>query len=167
MRLLPVAAALLSVLPLASAALAQTSADPQSSSACSFEDGTEISVRYNPASPGNDKELPNGKIFPEENPMLLFTQSATTLGGSPIPIGAFSMYVIPGKDNWTLIVNRNVTSGSKYDQTQDLARTSMQTAKLDNPLSQMKISLGHVSDKQCEIRVYFGKIGAWAEFKEQ
>ena len=43
--------------------------------------------------------------------MLLFTQGATTLGGSPIPVGAFSMYVIPGRDEWTLIVNRNVTPG--------------------------------------------------------
>ena len=42
----------------------------------------------------------------------------------------------------------------------------MQTAKLDNPLAHLKISLGHIAAQQCEIRVYYGKIGAWAEFKE-
>lgn len=167
MRLLPIAAAVLSVFPLASAVFAQSAADPQSTAACSFDDGKEMSVRYNPNAAGHDRELPNGKVFPDTNPMLLFTQGTITLGGSAIPAGAFSMYVIPGKEDWTLVVNRNVTPGAQYSQTEDLARASMQTAKLDTPLAHLKVSLGHMGAQQCEIRVYYGKTGAWAEIKEQ
>jgi Protein of unknown function (DUF2911) len=164
MRLLSVV--ILAFLNVLSLAFGQETAT-QSSTACAFDDGTQVSVRYDPSAAGHQKELPSGKLFPAGAPMFLFTQSATTLGGPQIPIGAFSMYVIPGKDTWTLIVNRNVTTGAKYDQTQDLARAPMQTAPLPEPLTELKVSLGHMAAKQCELRIYYGKVGAWAEIKEQ
>jgi Protein of unknown function (DUF2911) len=167
MRLLTLFVFILSVLSLPSAAVAQEASNSQSFTACSFDDGTEISVRYDPSAAGHDKDLPNGKLFPVGSPMLIFTQSETVIGGSTVPIGAFSLYVIPGKDTWTLIVNRNVTPGAKYDQTQDLARAPMETAKLPQPLSEIKVSLGHMGPKRCELRFYYGKVGAWAELNEK
>jgi Protein of unknown function (DUF2911) len=155
------------VMLLASASAQDTSSGPQSATSCTFDDGSQVSVRYDPSAADGEKELPNGKPFPESSPMLLFTQSETTLGGSTIPVGAFSLYVIPGKGNWTLVVNRNVTPGSKYDQTQDLARAPMQTAPLERPLDKVKVSLGHMAAKRCEVRVYYGKVGAWAELSEK
>ena len=37
------------------------------------------------------------------------------------------MYLIPGEDEWTLVINKNVTAGSKYDEGDDLVRAPMQT----------------------------------------
>jgi Protein of unknown function (DUF2911) len=165
MRLLALVACLLSLLSLAAAQGAP--ADPQSFTACAFDDGTQISVRFDPSAAGHDKELPNGKVFPSGSPMLIFTQSQTLIGESTVPIGAFSLYVIPGKETWTMIVNRNVTPGAGYDKAQDLARAPMQTAPLERPLSTIKVSLGHMGPQRCELRFYYGKVGAWAEINEK
>jgi hypothetical protein len=90
--------------------------------------------------------------------MLLFTQTGLRIGGAQIPAGAFSLFVIPGHDDWTLVVNRNVPEGSEYDEAQDLARTPMKTGEL---------YFAHVAPRQCNLRLYYGKTGAWAELQEQ
>ena len=99
--------------------------------------------------------------------MFLFTQSALSLGNSQIPIGAYSIYFIPGKEDWTLILNKNVTEDSKYDEHQDLSRVEMQIGQISQPYQQFTVIFGHVAPKQCNLRMYVGKIGTWAEFKEQ
>ena len=99
--------------------------------------------------------------------MVLFTQTALTLGNSQIPEGAYSLYVIPEKENWTLVVNKNVAAGSKYDEKQDLVRAPMQSGEIDNPLKQPKVVFAHVAPKQCNMRLYYEKTGAWVEFKER
>jgi hypothetical protein len=67
----------------------------------------------------------------------LFTQSALSIGNSQIPIGAYSMYVIPRKENWTLVVNKNVEKGGKYDEHLDLSRVEMQIAQTSSSVSSL------------------------------
>lgn len=76
------------------------------------------------------------------------------------------MYVIPQHDSWTVVLNRNVTSGSQYDDSQDLVRAEAQLGQLTEP-SQLSIFFGHIAPKQCNLRIYYGKTGAWLEFKEK
>ena len=99
--------------------------------------------------------------------MLLFTQAELTLAKTAIPVGAYSMFVIPGKNSWTLIVNKNVTAGSKYDETQDLVRAPMETGQLSSPEKEFSVIFGHMAAKQCSMRFYYGKTGAWTEFMEK
>ncbi len=99
--------------------------------------------------------------------MILFTQTEVTLANTTIPIGAFSMYVIPGKDSWTLVINRNVTAGAKYDQQQDLVRAPMEMGQLSQPEKQLGVYFGRIGPKQCNLRIYHGKTGLWAELKEK
>ena len=142
---------------------------PNSATAyCDFDDGQEVSVRYN-ASVATSKDEPrNGKVWlPGGSPMTLFTGAAVTLNNSPIPAGAYSVYVIPGKKDWTLIVNKNVTAADQYDEKQDLARSSMELGEVDSPPKQLQVSFAHVAPKQCSIRLYYGKIGAFTEFTEK
>jgi Protein of unknown function (DUF2911) len=56
--------------------------------------------------------------------MILFTQTTLLIGRSDVPIGAYSMYIIPGERQWTLIVNKNVDVRSRYDKLQDILRTN-------------------------------------------
>src|SRR5260221_11134982 len=109
---------------------AQAGSAPTSTPTCNLDDGRQVYVRYNPVA--NTKERPsNGKPWtPGGAPMTLFTEAQLSLGSSMIPIGAYSVYPIPAKDHWTLVVNKNVTSGSTYDEQQDIARTAMETAQV-------------------------------------
>jgi DUF2911 family protein len=147
--------------------LAQDSKQEDVTTACTFEDGTEISVRYIPVE-SNKEKIQNGKIWvPGGSPMVLFTPAALALEKSQIPAGAFSLYLVPQKDRWILVVNKNVSAGSKYDARQDIARAPMEMGQLGEPTSTLELSFGRMGPKHCSLRVYFGKTGGWAEFLEK
>ena len=99
--------------------------------------------------------------------MWLFTQAELSLDTSEIPIGAYSIYIIPEKEDWILIVNKNVSAQSKYNEHEDLARAKMSLGQLSEPQKEVSVSFGHIAPKQCNMRIYYGKSGAWAEFKEK
>ncbi|HUJ94760.1 MAG TPA: DUF2911 domain-containing protein [Terriglobales bacterium] len=134
---------------------------------CTLEDGQEMSVRYTPI-PSNEK-LPNGKVWtPAGSPMLLFTSVGFVLNNAQIPAGAYSLYIIPGNGHWTLIVNKNVTAGSKYDEHEDIVRAPMDLGQVGGGGSaKLDVAFAHMGPKLCNIRIYYGKVGAWADIKEQ
>jgi len=141
-------------------------AESQSTS-CNFEDGNQITVQYNTSDSSKDQPR-NGKIWaPGGKPMVLYTQVPLTLNGATIPVGAFSMYVLPGKKDWTLIVNKNVTAGSAYDEKDDIARGPMELGEIGQPMKELQVSFAHMAPKQCNIRIYYGKVGAFGEIDEK
>jgi hypothetical protein len=149
-----------------SSATASGSAAASSTATCSLEDGKELYVRYN-AIPAGKERIVNGKPFtPGGSPMTLFTETKLGFGNSTIPVGAYSLYAIPGKDHWTLVVNKNVTAGSAYDERQDLARGPMETAQVSEPGSTLDIAFAHVGPR-CTLRIYFGKSASFADFMEK
>jgi hypothetical protein len=134
---------------------------------CTLADGKELSVRYNRPSADRREELANGKVWPASASIFLFTSVALTIGDSGIPAGAFSLYFIPARDGRTLIVNKSVTEGAKYDETQDLLRTPMKIGELTPPATEVTFYFAYIAPKQCNMRLYYGKIGSWAEFTER
>jgi Protein of unknown function (DUF2911) len=144
---------------------AQQTAGSTDAATCTFQDGNQLSVRYNA---GGKNGLPEGKLWPADSaPMFLFTPVKLLIGSSEIPAGAYSMYVIPNKHSWTLILNKNVSPGSKYDEHQDLVRAEMQVGQLSERNKQFTVVFGHIAPKRCSMRMYYSNTGAWTEFKEQ
>ena len=144
--------------------LAAQSADPPSSTTtCNLDDGRQIYIRYNPVA-SNKEKIANGKPWsPGGAPMTLFTEAQLSLGTSKIPIGAYTVYPIPGKDHWTLAVNRNVSASAAYDEKQDLARAPMETAQIPQPSDALEVAFAHVGPR-CTLRIYFGKSASFADF---
>jgi hypothetical protein len=143
-----------------------SSTHDEKSSVCTFDDGKELSVKYELA-PVKRDTLPEGTPWsPGKSPMFLFTSAALKIGDSEVPVGAYSLYVIPGSKQWILAVNKNV-SGSRYDQKQDVLRARMDLGTLGSPEKKVSIAFAHLSAKQCSLRIYYGKTGAWVEFDEQ
>jgi len=133
---------------------------------CTLEDEQQLSVRYSPAAA--DEKLPSGKPWtPGGAPMLLFTTANFILENTQIPPGAYSLSVIPGNDHWTLIVNKNVTAGAKYDEHQDLVRAPMDVGQMSHPLKQFDINFARMGPRLCNFRIYFDKVGAFVDFKEK
>ena len=95
--------------------------------------------------------------------MTLFTEAQLSLGSSMIPIGAYAVYPIPAKGNWTLVVNKNVTAGAAYDPKQDIARAPMETAQVDQPSDALEVAFAHVGAR-CTLRIYMGKSASFADF---
>jgi len=134
---------------------------------CSFDDGKEVSVRF--IGSGHPTEhLHNGKMWtPGNAPMFLFTQANLKIGDVSVPVGAYSLYVIPEKGKWTLIINKKVEGAGTYDEKQDLGRTTIDVGDLDDSVSSPRLALGHAGPKQCNLRINFEKAGAWGEFHEE
>ncbi len=136
---------------------------PSSTATCNLEDGRQVYVRYTPV-PAKNEKIANGKPWtPGGTPMTLFTEVPLSLGNSTIPVGAYTVYPIPGKDKWTLVVNKNVTAGSSYDEKQDIARASMDTAPVTQPLDTLDVAFAHVG-LHCSLRIYFGKAASFVDF---
>jgi hypothetical protein len=143
------------------------SASPSATTVCTFADGKEMSVRYAP-DPVDKKQLPEGKLWkPGGTPVLLFTEASVTAGTSEIPTGAYTMYFIPAKKQWTLVVNKNVDAASEYNEQQDIVRVPMDAGNLPTGTDNLKIVFAHMAPQQCNMRLYRGRIGVWMEFKEK
>jgi Protein of unknown function (DUF2911) len=147
---------------------APTSEDNRATAYCDFDDGQEISLRYSNAAATSKDEPHNGRVWmPGGSAMTLFAGAALTLNSAAVPAGAYGVYVIPNKKEWTLIVNKNVNANSAYDEKQDLARAPMELGEVNSPDKQLLVSFAHTGPKVCSIRLYYGKVGAFAEFHEQ
>ncbi|MGA8541281.1 MAG: DUF2911 domain-containing protein [Terriglobales bacterium] len=135
---------------------------------CTFNDGKQMKVEYSSATPKRGEDFHDRKLWePGGSPMFLFTEPELTIAGSLIPEGAYSVYVIPEKRNWTLVINRNTAATGKYDGKQDLVRAPMEIAESEAPVAHLEVALAHLAPKQCNLRLYYEKIGAWAEFHEK
>jgi Protein of unknown function (DUF2911) len=168
MRVLAVCIILIGQSVLAVAAAEQPGADPTATATCDFQDGMEITAQFN-GSVMSDKDQPrNGKVWlPGGSPITLFTQVPLVLNHVEIPVGAYSVYVIPNKKEWTLVVSKNVTSPKTYDEKQDLVRAPMELGGVNSPPKQLELSFAHVAPKQCSIRLYYETTGAFVDFNEK
>ena len=95
--------------------------------------------------------------------MTLFSEAPLTLGSSAIPIGAYTVYPIPARDHWTLVVNKNVAPGAAYDEKQDIARAPMETAQVAQPSDGLEVAFAHVGAR-CTLRIYINKTASFADF---
>ena len=143
--------------------------DPKNlpTASCSFQDGKQITVRYSNDTPGG-RDIPSGRVWsPGGQPMLLFTQTPLIADNTDIPTGAYSMFIVREKNDWTLVVNKNVSTGSKYDKHLDVVRMGMLMGQLSAPQKEFTVLFGHTDPRQCNMRIYYGNSGTWAEFKEK
>jgi len=132
---------------------------------CSYSDGNQISLRYNKVS--EKEKISDGKVWaPGGSAMLLFTQVPVTVANVTIPVGAYGVYLVPQKHSWTLVINKGVGETSKYDMQQDLVRAEMESGQLPSP-EKFNVQFGHIGEKQCTMRVYYQKIGAFTDFMEK
>ncbi len=134
----------------------------QSTTTCNLEDGRQVYIRYTPVSA--KEKVSNGKPWtPGGTAMTLFTEAPLSLGSSLIPIGAYTVYPIPAKGNWTVAVNRNVTAGVAYDDKQDVARSVMETAQVESASDTLEVAFAHVGAR-CTLRIYIGKSASFVDF---
>ncbi|HEY4902757.1 MAG TPA: DUF2911 domain-containing protein [Candidatus Sulfotelmatobacter sp.] len=141
----------------------QPAGGASSTSTCNLDDGRQVYIRYSPVA-SNKEKIVNGKPWsPGGTPMTLFTEAQLNLGSSLIPVGAYTVYPIPGRDHWTLAVNKNVSTGTAYDEKSDLARAPMETAQVPQPVDALEVAFAHVGTR-CTLRIYYGKSAAFADF---
>lgn len=82
------------------------------------------------------------------------TETDLKIGGTSVPAGNYTLYTLPGSSQWMLIVNKQTGQwGTNYDQSQDLARIPMKSAKLSSPQEKMSISFENTHGGSTELHV--------------
>jgi hypothetical protein len=145
----------------------------QATATCNFDADKQLAVEYqritvNPNKPVFGHEIPYGKVWaPGGRPITLFVNSPVTIDGKEIPIGAYTMFVIPSEKQWMLIISKSTDTSGQYDDRADLLRIPMEYGQLERAEAQFSIFFAHVAPRQCSMRVDLEKSRAWVIFQEQ
>ncbi len=88
--------------------------------------------------------VPYGQVWRmgADEATLFTTDKEISIGGTAVPAGMYSLFLLPEEGVAKLIVNKQTGQwGTKYDQSQDLARIGLIQQKLDNPVEQFMIAV--------------------------
>lgn len=93
---------------------------------------------------------PNGKVWrtgANEATEITF-YSAVSFGGKSIPAGTYSLFTIPGTDEWTVILNKNLNQWGaySYDESGDVARVTVPAKSDGESLEPFSIAFQETGD---------------------
>lgn len=100
------------------------------------------SIKINYHSPGVRKRIIWGGLVPYDEVWVTGAHDATTLeipkafvvNGKEIPAGKYAIFSIPGKREWTLIINKNWKQhlATEYDEKDDIIRIKVKPKKVNH-----------------------------------
>ena len=123
-------------------------------------DGKTVSIHYSAPSMRGRKIF--GGLVPYDHWWRTGANPATTLkteanlkiGSATVPAGTYTLYTLPSSGTWKLIINKQTGQwGTKYDQSQDLARVDMKKETLSSPQEVMSITLEPFQGKQSSLHM--------------
>ena len=139
---------------------------PPGTATVSFPDGKKITVDYSRPKINDPKTGQPRKIFgglvPYDKVWRTGANEATTfnttadlmVGDLHVPAGNYTLYTIPGENEWTIIINKQTgQSGTVYQQEQDLGRTKVKAEKAPGVVQQFTISFDPASGKNTKMNM--------------
>src|ERR1700704_1421737 len=101
--------------------------------------------------------VPYGKVWRTgaNNATTLNFSDEVMIGGKKIAGGKYGFLTIPDKDNWTLIITKqlDVTNPAAYKQENDVVRVIVKPTKLDDPIETFTMQFANVRPGNCELNV--------------
>jgi len=158
---------------LGTAALAQTPAPkldfPQASPQGSVSQRvglTDIQVTYH--RPGAKGRAVFGGLVPYDHVWRTGANEATKvsfstpvkLNGTDVPAGTYELFTIPGKDEWTVIIHKNMSQWGAYayDAKNDVARVKAKPVALTNGVETLSISFNDLRDESATLNIAWEKV---------
>ncbi len=147
---------------------------PPGTTSLTFADGKTVTIDYNRPSMRNRKIF--GGLVPYDQVWRTGANAATSLktdvnlniGGTNVPAGSYSLYTLPGMNSWQLIVNKQTGQwGTKYDQSQDLARIPMKVTQRSSGLELFTISFDKTGGDSAVLKLEWENTIASVAIKEQ
>jgi len=99
---------------------------------------------------------PYGKVWRTgaNEATALITEIDLTIGGAKVPAGKYTLYTLPSEGTWKLIINKQTGQwGTKYDESQDLARVDMKKTALPQSVEQFTISFDKKNENTAELNL--------------
>jgi len=110
--------------------------------------GANVAIRYQ--RPSKRGRVIFGGVVPWDAVWRTGANTATSfttdrnliIGGVPVPAGSYTLWSIPGRSGWQLVINKQTGQwGTVYNEDQDLARIPMTVERLTSPVEQFTISI--------------------------
>jgi Protein of unknown function (DUF2911) len=81
------------------------------------------------------------------------------LNGTEIPAGTYALMTIPGKNEWTIVINKGSEQWGayKYDEKADVARFKVAPVALEHPVETFTIALNQLHDDSAVIDLDWDK----------
>ncbi|TAJ47383.1 MAG: DUF2911 domain-containing protein [Chitinophagaceae bacterium] len=127
--------------------------------------GDSIKINYH--SPGVRKRVIWGGLVPFDEVWVTGAHDATTLetgkplmiGGKIIPAGKYAFFTIPGKNEWTVIINKQWKQhlATEYDEKEDVIRIKVKPKKHAHT-ERLQYFVESVKDNNWKIAVAWEKI---------
>lgn len=97
----------------------------------------------------------------------LTTEANLTIGGSPVPVGSYSLYTIRQGQQYFLIVNKNTGQwGTEYDATKDLVRIPLRAKTNAEVRESLQIAMVPASEPPAHgvLTIAWGKLELSADW---
>lgn len=123
--------------------------------------GKTVTIGYNAPSlrgrhVGGPEIVPYGQVWRTgANPATsLSTPVPLHIGSLLVPAGNYTLYTLPNRDKWMLIVNKQTGQwGTVYKQDMDLGRTEMKSHTLPAAQEVMSISFDDIKKDSAELHI--------------
>jgi hypothetical protein len=173
-----IAALTVVVITLSFTALAQDNANehasPPAQASCKFADGKSIKVDY--SSPRMNTRIIYGGLVPfaqvwrtgANEATSFVTDTDLTISGKDIPAGSYTIFTVPDREKWTLIINKKTGEwGIPYKyEADELARVDMKVSKIHSPVENFTIGFNETG-ATCTINLDWETTRASAQFSEK
>jgi len=105
--------------------------------------------------------VPYGKVWrtgANQATTLTFGDSVI-IGGAAIAPGKYGLLTIPGPDEWTIIISRqlDVTNPSAYKADQDVVRVKARTQAFPYPIETFTILFSNITAVSCDLAIIWDK----------
>ena len=132
------------------------------------------SIKINYHSPGVRNRIIWGGLVPYNEVWVTGAHDATTIEfnktivveGKEIPSGKYAFFTIPGKKEWTLIINKNWKQhlATEYDETEDVIRVKVKPKK-NAPTERLQYFIEELKSNKVRISVAWEKLLVGFEFQ--
>lgn len=100
--------------------------------------------------------IPFGEVWragADESTAITFSDDVI-LGSERVEAGTYSLYTIPGEDEWTVIINERLSWGTQYDQSADILRFDVEPEDAPH-MEQFLIYFQNITEDQGELVLHW------------
>lgn len=124
---------------------------------------TEVAIEY--SRPGVKNRAIFGGLVPYKkiwrtganaSTIISFNNDAV-IAGNKVPAGKYSIYTIPDKKEWVIILNRNLKGGMNYPEGEDQCRFKVKPVQLKEKIETFLISFSDIKNNNANIEFLWEK----------